>query len=91
MPPTQRPTSRPGRRFLVAAAVLLTAGCASSEEWATWKAHPTHFASEAHMGFSVRNRGGKQAQVKREDVARARDEGWWGRPITVGQEEILER
>jgi hypothetical protein len=29
--------------------------------------------------------------VTREDIAVARDQGWWGRPITVGQEQILER
>jgi hypothetical protein len=73
----------------LAAVALLAAGCASSEEWATWKAHPTHFASGSHMGFSLRNR--QATRVTREDIAIARDEGWWGKAITVGQEEILER
>jgi hypothetical protein len=76
-------------RILLAAGALLVAGCASSEEWATWKAHPTHFASGSHMGFSVRNREGNR--VTREDITIARDEGWWGKAVTVGQEEILER
>jgi hypothetical protein len=72
-------------------AVLLAAGCASGEEWSTWKSHPTHFASGEHMFFSVRNTEGGQARVTRQDIALARDEGWWGKPITVSQEQILER
>jgi len=39
----------------------------------------------------MRNRADGKAQVTRQDIASARDEGWWGRPITVGQEQILER
>jgi hypothetical protein len=79
-------------RLLVAGtAALLTAACASSEEWATWKAHPTHFASGDHMSFSVRNREGTQPRVTRQDIAISRTEGWWGKPITVSTEQILER
>jgi hypothetical protein len=29
--------------------------------------------------------------VTRQDVAMARNEGWWGKPVTVSQEQILER
>ncbi len=76
---------------VAAGALLLGAGCATSEEWATWKAHPTHFASGSHMGFSLRNRDASQARVSRDDLAAAREQGWWGRPVTVGQEQILER
>lgn len=76
-------------RVPLAAVALLAAGCATSEEWATWKAHPTHFASGSHLGFSLRNR--QAARVTREDITIARDEGWWGKAITVSQEEILER
>jgi hypothetical protein len=43
------------------------------------------------MGFSVRNREGKDARVSRADINAARTEGWWGKPITVSQEQILER
>lgn len=79
------------RHALVGAVLLAAAGCATGEEWQTWKEHPTHFASGDHMFFSVRNRAGTEARVTREDIGLARDEGWWGRAITVGQEEILER
>lgn len=79
------------RLLLVGGVLLATAGCATSEEWATWKTHPTHFASGEHLFFSVRNSEGSPARVTRQDIALARDEGWWGKPITVSQEQILER
>lgn len=80
------------QRFLLGMAVLLaTAGCASTEEWTTWKEHPTHFASGDHMFFSVRNGENGTAKVTRQDIAMARDEGWFGKPITVSQEMIQER
>ena len=79
------------RLLLIFGLVLAAAGCATSEEWQTWKEHPTHFASGSHMGFSVRNREGKDARVSRADINAARTEGWWGKPITVSQEQILER
>ena len=79
-------------RFLLMAGVLLAvAGCASGEEWRTWKDHPTHFASGDHLFFSTRNREGAAPRVKREDIVLAREEGWWGKPIAVSQEQILER
>jgi hypothetical protein len=74
----------------VAVAVAL-AGCATGEEWNTWYTHRTHFASYEHLGFSVRHTEGSAPKVTRNDIALARDEGWWGKPITVGQEQILER
>jgi hypothetical protein len=43
------------------------------------------------MGFSVRNRTGTAPRVTRDDISRARDEAWWGKPITVSQEQIQER
>lgn len=82
---------RHGLRVMVLAVVLWgTAGCATSQEWATWKEHPTHFASGDHLSFSVKN-SETSPHVTRKDVAMARDEGWWGKPITVAQERILER
>ncbi|OLB94468.1 MAG: hypothetical protein AUH30_17570 [Candidatus Rokubacteria bacterium 13_1_40CM_68_15] len=74
-----------------AALLVFGSGCATRDEWATWKTHPTHFASGAHMGFSVRNRTTGTPRVTREDITLARDESWWGRPVTVSQEQILER
>jgi len=79
------------RLSVIGGVLLAAAGCASSEEWDTWKSHPTHFASGDHLGFSMRNRKDGQSKVTRQDLAAARDEGWWGKPITVGQEQILER
>jgi hypothetical protein len=70
---------------------MVVAGCATNEEWATWKQHPTHFASGDHGFFSIRNRDDSAKRVTRQDIALARDQGWWGRPITVSQEQIQER
>jgi hypothetical protein len=70
---------------------MLVAGCATNEEWSTWKQHPTHFASGDHGFFSIRNRDDSAKRVTRQDIALARDQGWWGRPITVSQEQIQER
>jgi hypothetical protein len=70
---------------------MVVAGCASNEEWSTWKQHPTHFASGDHGFFSIRNRDDSAKKVTRQDIALARDQGWWGRPITVSQEQIQER
>ena len=81
----------PVRLVLILGLVLAAAGCATTEEWQTWKEHPTHFASGGHLTFSVRNREGKDARVTRSDINSARTEGWWGKPITVSQEQILER
>lgn len=67
----------------------MTAACASSEEWQTWKQHPSHFASGEHMLFSIRNREGAAVRVTRADIERSRTEGWWGKPITVSTEQIL--
>jgi hypothetical protein len=80
------------RQLVLLAGMLVTvAGCASSEEWQTWKNHPTHFASGDHLSFSARNREGAAPKVRRQDIALAREEGWWGKPVTVAQAEILER
>jgi hypothetical protein len=79
------------RLLLVGGVLVAVTGCATSEEWATWKSHPTHFASGEHMFFSVRNREGSAPRVTRQDITLARNEGWWGKPITVSQEQILER
>jgi hypothetical protein len=76
---------------LLALVLVTLAGCATSDEWENWKSSPAHFASTAHMEFSMRNRVGKTPQVRREDITAAREEGWWGKSVTVAQEAILER
>ena len=81
-----------GSLLLLAGGLLVTTvGCATNEEWATWKSHPTHFASGEHMFFSVRNSESGAPKVSRQDIAMAREEGWWGKPVTVSQEQILEK
>jgi hypothetical protein len=77
--------------LLIGTAVVLTTGCASRDEWTVWRQHPTHFASGDHLRFSLRNTEGAAPRVTRQDVAMARNEGWWGKPVTVSQEQILER
>jgi hypothetical protein len=79
------------RLLVIGSALCALAGCATGEEWSTWREHPTHFASGTHMGFSVRNRDAGTPRVTRRDVAVARNEAWWGKAVTVGQEQILER
>ena len=77
--------------MVLAGSVMLgVAGCATSEEWAEWKAHNAHFASGSHVGFSFRNREGTAPQVRRTDVAMARAEDWWGKAITVSPEQIIQ-
>jgi hypothetical protein len=76
---------------VVAALVFVVGGCATGEEWGTWQAHPVHFASGEHMSFSFRNTEGRTPMVARRDIAHADSEGWWGKAVTVGQEQILER
>jgi hypothetical protein len=84
-----------GKKALHAAVVLVAfagvAGCATGEEWSTWYNHRTHFASGDHMSFSVRTPDTGRGQVTRTELALAREEGWWGKPVTVEQTQILDR
>jgi hypothetical protein len=75
--------------IVLLAALLGAAGCATQTELAAWKAHTTHFASGDHLTFSVRNDARSTPVVTRADVDRARDEQWWGDPVTVSQDAIL--
>jgi hypothetical protein len=83
------------RRQIVSTALVLgfaviAAGCATSEEWAEWRAHNSHFASDKHMGFSVKNREGTAPRVARSDIDAARSENWWGKAITVSSDQIFQ-
>jgi hypothetical protein len=66
---------------MVLALVLVSTGCATQREWETWRAHPTHFATDNHLGFSVTNSVAGAPLVTPELMARAKAEGWWGRNI----------
>ena len=80
-----------GRLIVLAAALTGLTGCASGQEWNTWYDHRTHFASGDHMSFSIRTPDTGPGRVTRTELAKARDEGWWGKPVTVAQAEILDR
>jgi len=69
---------------------LLLAGCATGEEWNTWRSNTSHFASKEHFDFSMKNRSGS-ATVTRQDVALAQRQNWFGQAVTVDQAQILDR
>ncbi len=50
-----------------------------------------HFASGDHLSFSIRNVEDSDPHVSRHDLSVARQERWWGGPVTVSQNEIVER
>jgi hypothetical protein len=60
---------------------MLSTGCATEREWATWRAHPTHYATGNHMTFSVSNMVGGAPRVSPELMDLAKREGWWGRNL----------
>jgi hypothetical protein len=80
-----------GLFFVLALTLAGLSGCATSEEWNTWYTHRTHFASGDHMSFSVRTPDTGPGRITRTELGKARDEGWWGKPVTVAQAEILDR
>ena len=66
--------------LLIAAVMFSMSGCASSQDWASWRQHPTHFASGDHAGFSMRHGNPHRAdpEITDADVKIAGDEAWWG-------------
>jgi len=52
-----------------------------------------HFASgdHHHLRFSIRNVEDSEPHVSRHDLSVARQERWWGDPVTVSQNQIVER
>ncbi|HLC42120.1 MAG TPA: hypothetical protein VJO34_10920 [Methylomirabilota bacterium] len=83
---------RKGTAFaLILGVGVLASGCATSAEWAEWRAHPTHFASNQHLGFSVRHTGESPTpSVRRGDIDAAQKESWWGKAILVSPDQIFE-
>lgn len=75
--------------LLLVGTLVVTGACASSEEWAEWRKHSSHFASGDHLLFSLRNREGMPPQVTRRDLEVARAETWWGKAITVSAAQIF--
>jgi hypothetical protein len=41
--------------------------------------------------FSARHGAAKATRVTRDDIVQARDQAWWGKPVTVEQAQIIER
>jgi hypothetical protein len=79
------------RSVLVGTALLVVGGCASKEEFDIWRSNTAHFASKEHFDFSMKNSGESKATVTRNDVAMAQNQSWFGKAITVAQDQILER
>jgi hypothetical protein len=79
------------RRILTLLTVALAgSACATSEQWAEWQQHSTHFASSEHFDFSMRHRGASPTpSVSQRDVEKAKAESWWGDPIVVRPEQIF--
>jgi hypothetical protein len=77
--------------LLLGGVLLAASACATSEEWAEWAKHPTHFASGEHAMFSFRNTEGSAPRVTRSEIERARAEQWWGKVITVSAEQIIQQ
>jgi hypothetical protein len=75
----------------VLTSALLTGACATSQEWQIWQTHATHFASDEHLSFSIRNPDDTARHITRRDIALARSQAWWGDPVRVAGDQILER
>jgi hypothetical protein len=75
----------------IAGLALSVAGCATSDEWADWRGHTTHFASGEHGLFSLRNdKEGKNPRVTRLDLEASRTQSWWGKTISVDSGQIIQ-
>lgn len=76
--------------ILMIGLATLVAGCATTDERQDWRAHPTHFATDNHLSFSVTNAAAGAPRITPEMVQRAKTESWWGTVITVKPEQIFE-
>ena len=71
--------------------ILMAAGlgaCATSEQWAEARKHPSWFASGDHLFFSMRNRSATP-KVTRQDQRLAAAQSWWGDPVVVRPDQIF--
>jgi hypothetical protein len=75
------------RAGLIVGVLLLTGACATSEEWAEWKRHSTHFASDKHLVFNPTDTS--PPLVRRSQIEAARAENWWGKAVTVNPDQIF--
>jgi hypothetical protein len=76
--------------LLLLGTAAATAACASADQWAEWRQHPSHFASGDHLRFSLRHRGeNPEPRVTQGDVQKARFQSWWGEPIVVRPDQIF--
>jgi hypothetical protein len=65
---------------LILGLVLVSTGCAATHrEWEVWRAHPTHYATDDHLAFSMKNMVGAAPRVTPELMDQAKGQGWWGR------------
>ena len=82
-----------GRLIVVLLATLVaSSACATSQQWAEWRQHSSHFASGHHLVFSLRNEGQEATpRVTRQDLDEARTERWWGDPVVVRPDQLADR
>jgi hypothetical protein len=70
---------------------LLAGACATSEQWAEWRGHTTHFASGEHGMFSMSNNlDGRNPKVTRLDIENSRTQNWWGKNISVEPGQVIQ-
>ncbi len=82
-------------KIVTAAALIVVAflagGCATSEQWAEWRGHTTHFASGDHGYFSLANNmDGRNPRVTRLDIENSRTQSWWGKNISVEPGQVIQ-
>jgi hypothetical protein len=78
--------------FFLVAMVVGSSACATSEQWARWREHSSHFASGDHFVFSARNQGRHATpRVTQKDMDEAQVETWWGDPIIVRPDQFVKR